>query len=277
MSYSSPSTASQEYAIREHAQMDEEVALPPLQFPSIATQSPLSTPRDSRRDRPLTADSPTGLRPEPILETLLRTTSFGLNGGRRLCDYQLAKAVSPFYRLKTNIIPCWVVTALDVISSGTTASRDRLGTGSALYLYDDALGRMSEGFEQTILLGTIQRVEWREPGYQIYQLKVHLYSRTAEPFPILADKAYVAIPHTYIPVTALHSYNSYVTLGQEWDEKGTIYPPRRSWHRQPGPGELGWVYPHYEAMLEWKSQARKECIREWLIAEQKKAHDKRKD
>ena len=67
----------------------------------------------------------------------------------------------------------------------------------------------------SILLGTIQRVEWREPGYQIYQLKVHLYSRTAEPFPILADKAYVAIPHTYIPVSTLHSYNSYVTLGQE--------------------------------------------------------------
>ena len=157
-----------------------------------------------------------------------------------------------------------------------TASHDRLGTGSALYLYDDALGRMSEGFEHTILLGTIQRVEWREPGYQIYQLKVHLYSHMAEPFPILADKAYVAIPHTYIPVSTLHSYNSYITLGQEWDKKGIIYPPRRSWHRQPGPGELGWVYPYYEAMLEWKSQVRKECIREWLIAEQK-AHDKQKD
>jgi hypothetical protein len=208
MSYSSPSTTSQEYAIREHAQMDE-VTLPPLQFPLIATQSPLSTPRDSRRDRPLTADSPTGLRPEPILETLLHTTSFGLNGGRRLCDYQLAKAVSPFYHLKTNIIPCWVVTVLDVTSSGTTASHNRLGTGSALYRYNDALGRMSEGFEQTILLGTIQRVEWQEPGYQIYQLKVHLYSRTAEPFPILADKAYVAIPHTYIPVTrVLHGYGN---------------------------------------------------------------------
>ena len=62
----------------------------------------------------------------------------------------------PFYRLKTNVIPCWVVTALDVTSSGTTASRNRLGTGSALYLYDNALGRMSEGFEHTILLGTIQ-------------------------------------------------------------------------------------------------------------------------
>ena len=49
---------------------------------------------------------------------------------------------------------------LDVTSSGMTASRDRLGNGSALYLYDDALGRMSEGFEQTILLGTIQRAEW---------------------------------------------------------------------------------------------------------------------
>ena len=83
----------------------------------------------------------------------------------------------------------------------------------------------------------------------LYQLKVHLYSRTAEPFPILADEAYVTIPHTYIPVSTLHSYNSYITLGQEWDEKGTIYPPRRSWHRQPGPGELGWVYPYYEAML----------------------------
>ena len=81
MSYSSPSTTNQEYAIREHAQIDEEVILPPLQFPTIATQSPLSTPGDSRRDRPLTADLPTGLRPEPILETLLRTTSFGLNGG----------------------------------------------------------------------------------------------------------------------------------------------------------------------------------------------------
>ena len=98
---------------------------------------------------------------------------------------------------------------------------------------------MSEGFEQTILLRTIQRVEWREPSYQIYQLKVHLYSRTVEPFPILTDKAYVAISHTYIPVSTLHSYNSYVTLGQEWDEKGTIYPPRQSWHRQPGSGELG--------------------------------------
>ena len=40
-----------------------------------------------------------------------------------------------------------------------------------------------------------------------------------EPFFILTDKAYVAIPHTYIPVSTLHSYNSYVTLGQEWDEK----------------------------------------------------------
>ena len=57
------------------------------------------------------------------------------------------------------------------------------------------------------------------------QLKVHLYSHMAEPFPILADKAYVAIPHTYIPVSTLLSYNSYVTLGQEWDEKGVIYPP----------------------------------------------------
>ena len=136
--------------------MDEEVVLPPLQFPMIATQSPLSTPRDSRRDRLLTADSSTGLRPEPILQTLLRMTSFGLNSGRRLCNYQLAKAVSPFYCLKTNVIPCWVVTVLDVTSSGTTASHDRLGTGSALYLYNDTLGRMSEGFEQTILLGTIQ-------------------------------------------------------------------------------------------------------------------------
>ena len=81
MSYSSPSTTSQEYVIREHAQMDEEAVLPPLQFPTIATQSPLSTPRDSRRGRPLTADLPTDLRPEPILETLLRTSSFGLNGG----------------------------------------------------------------------------------------------------------------------------------------------------------------------------------------------------
>ena len=82
MSYSSPSTTSQEYAIREHAQMDEEVTLPPLQFPMIATQSPLSIPRVSRRDRLLTADSPTGLRPEPILEMLLCTTLFGLNSGR---------------------------------------------------------------------------------------------------------------------------------------------------------------------------------------------------
>ena len=81
MSYSSPSTTSQEYVIREHARMDEEVVLPPLQFPTIATQSPLSTPRDSRRDRPLTADLPTGLMAEPILETLLHTTSFGLNSG----------------------------------------------------------------------------------------------------------------------------------------------------------------------------------------------------
>ena len=65
--------------------------------------------------------------------------------------------------------------------------------------------------------------------------------------------------------------------GHEWDEKGVIYPPCQSWHRQPGPGELGWAYPYYETMLEWKSQVRKECIREWLIAEQKKAHDKQKD
>ena len=143
ISYLSPSTTSPEYTIREHARTDEEAILPPLQFPMIVTQSQLSTSRDSRRDRPLTADSPTGLRPEPILETLLCTTSFGLNGGHQLCDYQLAKAVSPFYHLKTDIIPCWVVTALDIISSGTTASRDRLGTGSDLYLYNDALGKMS--------------------------------------------------------------------------------------------------------------------------------------
>ena len=161
MCYSGPSTTGQEHTIREHARIDEEVVLPPLQFPTIATQSPLSTPRDSRRDRPLTADSPTGLRPEPILETLLRTTSFSLNGGCRLCDYQLAKAVSPFYHLKTNVIPCWVVTVLDVTSSGMTASHNRLGTGSALYLYDNALGRMSEGFEQTILL-EIGRASCRE-------------------------------------------------------------------------------------------------------------------
>ena len=52
MSYFSPSTTSQEYAIREHAQIDEEAILSPLQFPMVATQSQLSTPRDSRWDRP---------------------------------------------------------------------------------------------------------------------------------------------------------------------------------------------------------------------------------
>ena len=226
MSYSSPLTISQEYAIREHAQTDEEFILPPLQFLTIVTQSQLSTPRDSRKNnRPFIANSPTGLRSQPILETLLYTTSFGLNGGCRLCDYKLAKAVSSFYHLKIDIIPYIVVIVLDVTSSRTTVSYDRLRTGSILYLYDDALKKMSKGFEQTILLETIQRVEWKEPGYQIYQLKVHLYSRMVEPFSILTDKAYVAILHTYILVITLLSYNSYVILGQEWDEKGVIYPP----------------------------------------------------
>ena len=40
MSYSSLSTISQEYTIKEHAQTDEEAILPLLQFPMIATQSP---------------------------------------------------------------------------------------------------------------------------------------------------------------------------------------------------------------------------------------------
>ena len=68
MSYFSPSTTSQKYAIRKQVQIDEEAVLPPLQFPMIATQSLLSTFKDSRRDRPLTTDLSTGLRPELILE-----------------------------------------------------------------------------------------------------------------------------------------------------------------------------------------------------------------
>jgi hypothetical protein len=211
------------------------------------------------------------------LDTLLRTTSFGLSNGRRVGDYQLAKAISPFYRLQTSAISCWVITELDVTSSRTTASHDTLGPGSALYLYDDMLGRYSDGFEQNILLGTIERVEWREAGYQVYRFKIHLYSRTAEPFPILAEKTYIAVPHSYIPVTTLLPFNNYVTLGQEWDNDGVIYPPRRSWDRVPRPGELGWVYPNYVMKQAWKSGVRKECIREWLVAEQRKLQDKKRD
>ena len=87
-----------------------------------------------------------------------------------------------------------------------TASRNRLGTGSAIYLYNDALGKMSEGFEQTILLGTIQQVEWREPGYQIYQLKVHLYSHTAEPLqtkPMLQFLTPIFLSAPYSPTTVM--------------------------------------------------------------------------
>ena len=90
------------------------------------------------------------------MDTLLRTTSFGLSNGCQVGDYQLAKAISPFYRLQTSAISCWVITELDVTSSRTTAGHDTLGPGSALYLYDDMLGRYSDGFEQNILLGTIE-------------------------------------------------------------------------------------------------------------------------
>ena len=249
---------------------------PPTHFPTIARQSPESASSNPSAFRAPTEALWNDRKPETILDTLLRTTSFGLSGGRRVSDYQLAKAISPFHRWNTNVITCWVVTELDVTSRRTSASHDTLGPGSALYLYDDMLGRHSDGFEQNILLGTIERVEWRETGYQVYQLKVHLYSRTAEPFPILADKTYIAIPHSYIPVRTLLPYNNYVTLGQEWDMNGIIYPPRRTWERVSRPGELGWVYPNYVMKEVWKSGVKKECIREWLIAEQKKLQDKKK-
>ena len=116
----------------------------------------------------------------------------------------------------------------------------KLTSGAAVHLIDNELATCTLGFMKPHLLGIIGPLYWREQGYTIFHLVIHLYLTAAMFFSCPHQRGYIAIPDHLILASHHTSEYELPTLGQRilsgasMEDPVTMLPPMHSWE------QFGW-------------------------------------
>ena len=116
-------------------------------------------------------------REKSLFDQLLEGQENRRIGNRREFDYVGVTAQSPLHRTPSQRTPAWIVTHMGIEGEGKVSEWARLEPGMGVRLFDEGLSRMNYGFEKVWIFGIIGKPYGREPGYHIYWLEPHLFTR----------------------------------------------------------------------------------------------------
>ena len=184
---------------------------------------------------------------------LLQYFSQGRATGRQVEDYMPFTAIAPCYLPPDLRTSAWV---LEQMRGSLPSEVLKLGPGSAICLQDISLSDAFYAPAAPTLFGVIDRMQWREDGYQIATVSTHIYSPSGYSVED-AHFCFVAIPTHFIdPIFHITRITPYNTIGQMSIAVDQAYPPRRVWEGN-GQGlrslEMGSLHveDRHQAVREW--------------------------
>jgi hypothetical protein len=147
------------------------------------------------------------------------------------CDskYIPAIAMSPHHSTGSQELPIWKLQLLGPFGVEYCSGETQLSIGSLIRLFDAELARYTFGFERHILSGCLVKALWREPGIQVYLMKVDRFTVTTAPIAVEQATVYVAIPNHFVATSDLIAKISSCSLGQEIGLGGQAIFPARKW------------------------------------------------
>jgi hypothetical protein len=158
-------------------------------------------------------------------DNLLYYHSQGRSAGRHTSDYLSFNAIAPKY-LPPNIrTPAWI---LEHIRGDFPSDRIKLGPGSPICLQDVSLRDAFYAPSAPTIIGIIDRMQWREDGYQVATVSTHLYSPNG--YDVEREIiCFVAIPIQYVDPDFHLPTIMNNSLGQTSMGDDRVSPPCRRW------------------------------------------------
>jgi hypothetical protein len=139
-------------------------------------------------------------------------------------DYIPFTAISPLYLPLGVRTPAWI---LEQVTGDVSSELIRLRPGSATCVQDLYHQNTFYNPAAPTMLGTIDQMLWREDGYQVPSVCMHIYSPRGYDF---KDKyiSFIAIPIYFIDTALLLTQSPYNSLGQTI-LNDMVVPPYRVW------------------------------------------------
>ena len=183
---------------------------------------------------------------------LLFYFSQGRAAGRRAWDYIPFTAIAPSYLPLSVRTPAWI---LEQVRGDVSSELIRLRPGSAICVQDISRQNTFYNPAAPTMLGTIDRMLWREDGYQVASVCTHVYSPRGYDF---EDEyiSFIAIPIYFIDTALLLTQSPYNSLGQTI-LNDMVVPPYRVWE------PAGYALRRFE-LGEILIEDRSEAIRNWV-------------
>ena len=183
---------------------------------------------------------------------LLFYFSQGRAAGRHAWDYIPFTAITPLY------LPFGVRTpaqVLEQVRGDVSSELIRLTLGSAICTQDISHQNTFYNPAAPTMLGTINWMLWREDGYQVASVCMHVYSPREYNF---QDEyvSFIAIPIYFIDTTLLLTQSPYNSLGQTILDD-MVVPPYGVWE------PAGYTLQRFE-LGEMLIEDRSEAIRNWV-------------
>src|ERR1700736_6768796 len=187
------------------------------EIPVALPSSPISTTSVRLLSPTLLANvDPNPLPDNIILEEsqwngLLQHFSQGRATGRQVQDYMPFTAIAPCHLPPNLRTSAWV---LEQMRGSLPSDVLKLGSSSAICLQDISLSDTFYTPAAPTLFRVINRMQWREDGYQIATVSVHIYSPSGYSIEDVYF-CFIAIPTHFIdPISHITRITPYNTIGQ---------------------------------------------------------------